>query len=413
MIKHILTIIWNEKRMNSWIVIELTLIFTILWFCSDYLLTMGKKYSEPRGFDISHTYNVKLDTLSSGKNQQIKGMTKDEIFALILKRIKANPSVENVCVSVSATPYTGSFMSIGYKVDSVADKSIWTKRVTPEFFDVFRIRLEKDKGFTQMKGTITNGVLLGKENEETFLDIPIDKIDSISNNNKYKILGFVNPVKRSEYNDYSSIVYQLQKAEEMGDYKDVSIRVKPEADNPDFAEKFVKEMREQLNISPYFLVKITSLDKSRENYMGWMGFSNGLKSTFSVTSFLLINIFLGIIGTFWLRTQSRRGEIALRMALGSSKKKVRQTYILEAIVLLFIASILGVILSVNILATGALNNIGLPMVEGDSLKDLSLIQLLTDYLLTFGMLTVVTVLAVWYPSQKASRVHPAVVLREE
>ena len=172
-------------------------------------------------------------------------------------------------------------------------------------------------------------------------------------------------------------------------------------------------MREQLNISPYFLVKITSLDKSRENYMGWMGFSNGLKSTFSVTSFLLINIFLGIIGTFWLRTQSRRGEIALRMALGSSKKKVRQTYILEAIVLLFIASILGVILSVNILATGALNNIGLPMVEGDSLKDLSLIQLLTDYLLTFGMLTVVTVLAVWYPSQKASRVHPAVVLREE
>jgi putative ABC transport system permease protein len=184
--------------MNSWIVIELTLIFAILWFCSDYLVTMGKKYAEPKGFDISHTYNVKLDTLSNGKNEQIKGMTKNEIFALILKRIKANPSVENACVSVSATPYSGSFMSMGYKVDSLANQSAWTKLVTPEFFDVFRIQLEKDKGFSQMKGTITNGVLLGQGKDGAFLDIPIDKIDSISNSQKYKILGFMNPAKRSE-----------------------------------------------------------------------------------------------------------------------------------------------------------------------------------------------------------------------
>lgn len=413
MIKHILTIIWNEKKMNSWIVIELTLIFAILWFCSDYFLIMAKKYAEPKGFDISHTYDVKLDTLPYGKGMQMEGMTKNEIFSLILKRIKSNTAVENVCVSVSAIPYTGSFMSMGYKVDSMANQSIWTKRVTSEFFDVFRIQLQKNKEFTQTKGMVKNGILLGKDKDGMFLNMPIEKIDSISNNEKYKILGFVNPVKRSEYNDCSPIVYELMKPEEMGDYKDISIRVKSEADSPDFADKFVKEMREQLNLSPYFLVNVTSFDKSRENYMGWMGFSNGLKSTFSVTSFLLINIFLGIIGTFWLRTQSRRGEIALRMALGSSKKRVRYIYILEAIALLFIASILGTILSVNVLATGVLDNIGLPMLESDSLKDLSAIQLLADYLITFGILALITVLAVWYPSQRASKVRPAVVLREE
>lgn len=413
MIKHILTIIWNEKKMNSWIVIELTLIFAILWFCCGYLVTMGEKYAEPKGFDVSHTYNVKLDTVALSKGKQMEGMTKNEVFALILKRIKANAAVENVCVSVSATPYSGAYMSIGYRVDSTASKSIWTKRVTPEFFDVFRIQLEKDKGWTQMKGMVKNGILLGKEKDDRFMDKPADRIDSVSNSEKYKILGLVNPVKRSEYNDYSPIVYQLMTPEEMGDYKEISIRVKPEADNPDFPETFMKEMCEQLKLSPYFLVNITPLSQNRENYMNWNGYSNGLKSTFSVTTFLLINIFLGIIGTFWLRTQSRRGEIALRMALGSSKKKVRRIYMLEGIVLLFIASILGTIVSVNILATGALDNIGLPTLEGDSLKELSATQLLTNYSLTFVALSIITMLAVWYPSQKASKVRPAVVLREE
>jgi hypothetical protein len=36
-------------------------------------------------------------------------------------------------------------------------------------------------------------------------------------------------------------------------------------------------------------------------------------------AFLLINVFFGIVGTFWLWTENRRSEIGLRMAIGSSK----------------------------------------------------------------------------------------------
>jgi putative ABC transport system permease protein len=34
-------------------------------------------------------------------------------------------------------------------------------------------------------------------------------------------------------------------------------------------------------------------------------------------AFLLLNIFLGILGTFWFRTQQRKGEIALFKALAA------------------------------------------------------------------------------------------------
>ena len=36
MIRHILKIIWNERRSNLWILLEYTLVFSVLWFCCDY-----------------------------------------------------------------------------------------------------------------------------------------------------------------------------------------------------------------------------------------------------------------------------------------------------------------------------------------------------------------------------------------
>ena len=41
-------------------------------------------------------------------------------------------------------------------------------------------------------------------------------------------------------------------------------------------------------------------------------------------AFMLVNVFFGIIGTFWLRAQNRRGEIGLRMALGAYDGTLRR-----------------------------------------------------------------------------------------
>ena len=53
---------------------------------------------------------------------------------------------------------------------------------------------------------------------------------------------------------------------------------------------------------------------------------------------------LGILGTFYFRTQSRRSEIGLRIALGSSKRKIRSLIFTETLLLLFLASIVATIL---------------------------------------------------------------------
>ena len=53
-------------------------------------------------------------------------------------------------------------------------------------------------------------------------------------------------------------------------------------------------------------------------------------------AFLLVNVFFGIVGTFWLRTERRRSEIGLRMAIGSSRGRLGEYMYLEGLGLLAI-----------------------------------------------------------------------------
>lgn len=59
-----------------------------------------------------------------------------------------------------------------------------------------------------------------------------------------------------------------------------------------------------------------------------------MKKKTALVGFMLINVFFGIIGTFWLRTQARQGEMGLRIALGSNRSQLSRLMNLEGLVLL-------------------------------------------------------------------------------
>ena len=56
MIRHLLQLIWNQRKQNAWLWAELLLVSVFLWFLVDYLYVMGRTYTAPLGFDIRHTY---------------------------------------------------------------------------------------------------------------------------------------------------------------------------------------------------------------------------------------------------------------------------------------------------------------------------------------------------------------------
>lgn len=206
---------------------------------------------------------------------------------------------------------------------------------------------------------------------------------------------FFNPFSRSDIN--------------LSD-NEITIRTHPEV-GKDFPERFVKEMREQLTLDPYFIASVTSFDKMREEYTK-SSISGLLNSVYAITAFLFFNIFLGATGTFWYRTQGRRSEIGLRMAIGASRRNVKGMLCLETLILLFIASLVAASICLQIGQTDLFRLFDLPIGNHGRIG-IGYLQDFLNYFTTFGILAVISLAAVWLPASLISAIQPSEALRDE
>lgn len=419
MIRHIFTIIWNERKTNGWILLEYTLVFCILWFCVDYLCFMVKNYREPLGFDIEHVYRLEMGTKNVPSEELGKRDNLEDV-RLFMDRVLLYPGVTAVCLSENAFPYLGGWSTetFAFTPDSL-NEDVRIRRATSGFFDVFNIDVKSGRIFNWEDEAESKNILIGPDRNGYFGKYPgatvnLSQIKTIANDRRvdFRVIGTVEKVKDTFYDPYKSCVYYPLKREDASlRWNQVAIRVTPEADK-DFARRFMKEMKSQLAIGPYYLSAVTSFEDMKTNLMEWRGVTNRLNGIYAIMAFLVVNIFLGLIGTFWYRTQSRRSEIGLRLALGASRQNVKQMMFLETLFLLFIASVIAVNICLNIGQQEVLGAFDIP--AGDRVQTGSGIeQDFLNYALTFLFLGIVSLTAVWYPTRQASVIPPADALREE
>lgn len=418
MIRHIFTIIWNERKTNGWILVEYTLVFCILWFCIDYLCFIAKSYYEPLGFDIEHVYRLEMGTKSMDSAEAKERNNLEDAY-LLMDRVSRYPGVTSICLAYQGAPYFRGWSSQGvvFTPDSL-NESVRVRWVTSGFFDVFKLNIETGRIFNWEDEADSKNVLIGSDRHHCFGEYPgatlnISQVKSISNgDNTSYVIGTVNKVKDTFYNPYySCIYYPLHKSNVNIKWNQIAIRVTPEADK-DFVRRFMKDMKNQLAFGPYYLSAVTSFTDLRKNILEEGDVLDRLNGIYAIMTFLVINIFLGIIGTFWYRTQSRKGEIGLRVALGASKINVKRMMYLETLFLLFTASFLAVNICLNIGQNEVLESFGIP--TGDRVQTgTGIEQDFLNYGLTFLFLALITLFAVWYPARQSSNVPPAEALREE
>jgi ABC-type antimicrobial peptide transport system permease subunit len=79
----------------------------------------------------------------------------------------------------------------------------------------------------------------------------------------------------------------------------------------------LEEMGGRLTANNLYIYGVRPVSENRNNQL--KNYSDNANKQISLMAFLLVNVFFGIIGTFWLRTQHRRGETGIRMALGANR----------------------------------------------------------------------------------------------
>jgi len=153
----------------------------------------------------------------------------------------------------------------------------------------------------------------------------------------------------------------------------------------------------------------TQKENADENRKGVGEFMNVIKYAmlgFAGIAFL-VGIFL-IINTFSMLVAQRTREIGLMRAIGSSRKQVNRSVLVEALLLGFFGSVLGVGAGVG-LAVGLMkimSSMGMDL----STRDLTVKATTPVIGLILGV--VVTVLAAYLPARRAGKVSPMAALRD-
>ena len=426
MIRHIFKIIWNERKTNFWIVTEYVIVFCILWFCFDYMYFIGKAYHEPLGFDLNNTYSISMTKKSPKEyppGYEIERPTMEDEYSYVMtliERLKRYPGVENVGISFGSMPFSRLYMRVDYAINAdTVVQHMRMRNVSSEFFDVFRIKIDNGEIFDWTDPASKDQVLISPDRNGFFGDpkksahliSEVRKLGrEINSDSKIDIIGITKKIKSSPFEPYNNTIFYPLTKSETNMSCEITIRIHPNA-TKGFEERFAEDMKEQLNIGPYKLSRISSLKQEQKNYLTTIEIIH-LNGVYSITLFLIINVFLGVIGTFWYRTESRRSEIGLRIALGSSKRKIKSFLYSETIFLLLISAFIGVNICINIGQTDILTAIGIPkadpIVIGSGVE-----QYFINFGLTFLFLAAISILAVWYPTRQTSNLHPADVLHEE
>ncbi len=141
------------------------------------------------------------------------------------------------------------------------------------------------------------------------------------------------------------------------------------------------------------------------------GDTDKVNSQAIVVLFLLVNVFLGLIGTFWFRTRRRRSEIALRLAMGSTKSQVFRLLTGEGLLLLTIVALPAMLVCYNIgmaeLTIGRTELISTWPVKWGVLR------FLLGSLGAWLLIALMVMMGIFFPARQAMRIEPAEALHEE
>lgn len=340
MINHILKQIWAQRKYNMWIFIELMLVFSVVWVLTDYGVVLIHNRNIPQGFDANDTYLVTYGMYEYGtprfdstENSESQIMNNLELFT---RRIKEYPNVEVADLSYTywgSLPFSGSmYRTSVQKIDDSDSTTIFAEVKciqSGDFFRIFRYTSAQNNSWERL----TNIDL--RQNHSIFITKMVERelfknesaigqtiiADIGEGKQNYVVADVINDQKRFDYTlPENAIIGASPQAlvDNLHNFA-VSIRVKKGTSERDFISNFKKEMTRQLRIGNFYLKDIKSFNELKNNIDYAFGVTNSVRSRTALGLFFLLNIALGVIATFWLRNETRRSEIGLRMALGSTR----------------------------------------------------------------------------------------------
>lgn len=417
-ILHNLRMIGSRLHSNGWVLAELFLVFIVMWFLCDSLGCLKYTFYRPLGYNIDHVY--RLNTIISGPTSDTT-LTNADRYLRALQKLEQEPSVEAAALCYWSLPMSGNNSNNSL----AAQDTIWVNgriiNTTGGYIDVFRMSDDPQHPFAKMPAG-RNNVMLSQATVDRFkkrmptfsLDTPLSKPGDTTS--VVVQAGTIGAFRTYRYgSDAGWYFYRLDenllKTQFANEWAEIVFRVKPAADGPDYRAKFIREIAPRLDVDDLFVADAVPYTEQQLEFEVMNGDTDKVNSQTIVVLFLLVNVFLGLIGTFWFRTRRRRSEIALRLAMGSTKNQVFRLLAGEGLLLLALVMLPAMIVCYNIGV--AEFTIGRTELIATWPVKWSFVRFLLGSLGAWLLIALMVIVGIWFPARQAMNIQPAEALHEE
>ena len=422
--KSILKQMWNCKRSNSWIAIELFLVFLLTWNIVDYLFVYGYNNSLPNYRNVENTLQIKLSVFdTSYPDYDTEAETPEVLeanYSRILQTLRSYPGIEAVGISFDgSTPGGGGFSgttlyNTNTKDTLYANAQIITIDPNEDYFKVFGVSMDngKKKISTKDFNWSSNGIVINKLVADRLFPDGSAIGRELEDKKSYIVLGVIDDNKRFDYLRPQGYLYQTRKLD-AGNLKNAEISVRYNSSLPEkkFLEQFKSDMSNSLQIGNFYLLSVIPYTKIGQDTKTRFGIDNNIRLRLYMAIFFLLCIFLCLIGTFWYRISLRHNEIGLRKAMGATIMSIHYGLIIEGIWLLLIAALPAMLIEFQFVQADLIETLGRErMPDPRFIPDRPLLRFLITNAITFVLILTIIVSAIWLPARKGALLVPAEAL---
>jgi hypothetical protein len=388
---------------------------------SDQFYVDIRTYYSPMGYDITNSWRFQLDIFSPEAPGYVPEdnytSSGSEDLTMLQQQIRQHPAVEDVCLSLYSAPYSSAnSWTVIEPVDgdtTIHEQSFQCRYVSPEYFDMFRITDIQGNSITRQPEGKHNPVIVSENMALKFFhttDVRGRQIRYPGEGSEHMTIAAVSvPYRNNGFVRSEAFFYKLITPQNIHEFFDGSsakwaefcVRMK-RAFSQEEMNEFLREMGDRLVVNNLHVYSANSIEYYRDRQISRTLYNQ--KRKLSLMLFLLINVLFGIIGTFWLRVQSRYSEIGLRIALGADRTGIKQFMYTEGLLILFLTIPLTLTFALHMIYLDIPDTYRLPYSAGRFL-----ITYGGTYLLTAAMICI----GIRIPVQKAKQIAPAEALHYE
>lgn len=408
MTRHLFRLMWNRKRRNALLCVEMFFSFVVVAAIAVMAVNYASNWFQGIGYRIGDVWNV--ETVPPGRDAlggfpEATGRT----FGDIVAAVRALPGVQAVA-AVGIAPYSNSESRTGIGLKDGRRPQISLNGASDELPAVLGLDIVEGRWFGPQDASETTYPIVinqrlasaifgeGRAAGQLLPEVP----PPLENQNPrrpwrpQRVVGVVREFRKGgEFETPRN--YMFGRIDLRQDQFGNSLLVRTARDMPvDFEERLQKTVQ---GVAREWSLSVRRLEDDRR-------VSNGIYLALLlvpgvIAVFVLLMVGLGLMGVLWQNVTERTREFGLRRAAGGSADAVRRQVLAELVILASFAIIPGVMIGLQF------PMLPIPdyVVPGRVIVAGIIISALTIYLLVLA--------CGWFPSRLATQIHPAEALHYE